>query len=415
VLRALGIPCGVDFMVSHAKVNAGHSWAFILDRKGKSYISDFLDGNIISASVARHLTAKVYRRTFSLNRVLQTRMSSLENDVPGFFKTPHFFDITHQYFYDSIKTHTIIIPRQEWYDGSDDEGERPKILYLCVPSMMDWTPVAWAEFNGKKIRFREVKSGGVFRIAAWEDKKWIFYTNAFIAKRNTGELIFLNCNEEKREEICLFSKYDFKSENFTYKMIGGVFEADTAIEFNHPDTLLVIREAPERLFVDVAVHFDGRYRYVRYKGAKSSHCDVAEITFYAHENDTVPLTGKVISDSASDDNRSSFEKAVDGNPYTSYHAQNPSNCWVGMEFGQPENIGRIVYTPRNRDNFIRNGDFYELFYMDWEWISLDVQRAVSDSLVFGTVPSNVLLYLKNHTRGKEERPFMYDNGKQRFW
>jgi hypothetical protein len=414
VLRALGIPCGVDFMQSHAKVNAGHSWAFILDRKGKSFISDYLDGNVISSTTAPYHTAKVYRRTFSLNRTLQARMNLLESSVPPFFRQPHFFDVTPRYFArDTL--HNILVPKEKWYD--DDDISSSKIVYLCVPSMRGWVPVAWDEFDGKTVRISGVKTEAVFRVAVWKDEGLVMCTNPLISKGKDGRIIFLDSNENNRENIRLFSKSNIRTEGFVKKMVGGVFEADSSIAFSHPDTLFVIPAPPERLFTGVPVNIANQYRYIRYKGPADSHCDVAEITFYAHARDTVPLTGKAISNSvpAGGDDRNRFEKAADGNPYSSYHDQHPSDCWVGLELEHPESIGRIVYTPRNRDNFIRKGDLYELFYMNWEWVSLGVQKAVSDSLIYRHVPSNALLYLKNHTRGKEERPFTYNDDKQKFW
>ena len=70
---------------------------------------------------------------------------------------------------------------------------------------------------------------------------------------------------------------------------------------------------------------------------------------------------------------------------------------------------------RHDMNMIKRGDEYELFYYDLEWKSLGRQVAETDSLVYHNVPDNALLWLKNHTGGKEERIFTYDNGKQRFW
>ena len=68
-----------------------------------------------------------------------------------------------------------------------------------------------------------------------------------------------------------------------------------------------------------------------------------------------------------------------------------------------------------RSNFIRKGDVYELLY--WKgrrWNSAGRQKAVADSLVY-TVPENSLLYLINHTRGKDERIFEIKDGRQVFW
>ena len=37
-------------------------------------------------------------------------------------------------------------------------------------------------------------------------------------------------------------------------------------------------------------------------------------------------------------------------------------CWVGMDFGEPVNIEKIIYIPRSDGNTIEIGDDYELFY-----------------------------------------------------
>ena len=48
--------------------------------------------------------------------------------------------------------------------------------------------------------------------------------------------------------------------------------------------------------------------------------------------------------------------------------------WYGWELEQPENVARIVFLPRNDDNFIREGEEYELFYWNHgTWMSLGAQ------------------------------------------
>ena len=75
-------------------------------------------------------------------------------------------------------------------------------------------------------------------------------------------------------------------------------------------------------------------------------------------------------------------------------------------------IDRIVYTPRNRDNYIRPGDIYELYYCDRYWKSAGRIKSTVDSLVYRGIPQNVLLFLRNHTRGVDERVFVYEKGEQ---
>lgn len=61
---------------------------------------------------------------------------------------------------------------------------------------------------------------------------------------------------------------------------------------------------------------------------------------------------------------------------------------------------------------IVNGELYELYYWDKKWVSLGKQEGVNHSLVYSNVPKNTLLRIQNHTRGKEHRPFTYENNKQ---
>ena len=58
---------------------------------------------------------------------------------------------------------------------------------------------------------------------------------------------------------------------------------------------------------------------------------------------------------------------------------------------------------------------YELFYWNMKWISLGRKFAVDNKLHYDDVPKGALLWLKNHTQGKEERIFTYKDRKQVWW
>ena len=73
--------------------------------------------------------------------------------------------------------------------------------------------------------------------------------------------------------------------------------------------------------------------------------------------------------------------------------------------------------PINDDNCIRDGEIYELLYWDNKWISIGKQMgsAKTYQLTYNNVPTNALFLLRNLTKGKEERIFTYENGKQIWW
>lgn len=83
--------------------------------------------------------------------------------------------------------------------------------------------------------------------------------------------------------------------------------------------------------------------------------------------------------------------------------------------GESTLIERIVFSPRNDDNYIWPGDNYELFYQDGinGWKSLGGKVATEREIDF-LVPQNALLWLRNRTKGREEQVFIYKNGRQYF-
>ena len=92
-------------------------------------------------------------------------------------------------------------------------------------------------------------------------------------------------------------------------------------------------------------------------------------------------------------------------------------AFVTLDLGKTEKIGKIVYMPRNDDNFIRLGDQYELYYQDGfnGWISLGKQVATELTLHYDNIPQNAVLWLRNLSRGREETVFRNEEGRQVFF
>ena len=135
---------------------------------------------------------------------------------------------------------------------------------------------------------------------------------------------------------------------------------------------------------------------------------MAEIALYAELEDTVMMAGRIIGTPGSYDEIHEYISAWDGNPYTSMDHKQPSGAWTGIDFGRPRCISRIVYTPRNRDNFIHLGYTYELFYYDRDngWVSLGKATATDDALNM-EAPTGALLYLHCLDGWEAERIFEY--------
>ena len=153
-----------------------------------------------------------------------------------------------------------------------------------------------------------------------------------------------------------------------------------------------------------------KYRYWRYICPLPYRCNIAKLMFFGNNNQK--LTGTIIGPKERKDPNCGRSFAFDMDPLTVFSSKPLTNGWVGMDFREPTSVKRISYMTRNDDNNIRVGDEYELFYWDMNWISLGKQTATDFTLTFNLVPQNTLLILRNHTRGKDERIFLYKNGQQ---
>ena len=410
VLRALGIPCGVDRVMVLGDNNASHFWNFVLDKEGKTYIANLPYEEVWSKAEEYSISrGKMYRATYSIDKEAVRKLRKYPDVYPA-FRRPFFRDVTA--LYTGSRNWTVALP-DSLLSGQFREGD---ILYLCLANRLQWQPVGYTFFKKGEARFEDVGGGAVFTLAAWNGKEYATVSSPSLLERETGKIRFI-VPEAEKQELVLYRKCHLTlSVLFNDRMIGGVVEGSDRADFGRKDTLLLIKEAPYRLYTVARLKSDKPYRYMRYKGADGCFCNISELAFYENTEDTIPLYGEIIGTPGSfEDNTHEYLNAFDGNPDTSFDYIHPDGGWTGMDFGSPHRVEKVVYTPRNEVNFIYKGNLYELFYWGGgKWNSVGRQMAVSDSIVYSGF-QGALFYLKNHTAGKDERIFEYKDGKQIFW
>lgn len=409
VCRALGIPIAIDFISVRGNENVGHFWAAFWDKNGKLYYQDFPQ-KVMQADNKDMQTmpkVKVYRYTFSQNRVMEQKMNDLDTIVHPFFKKPHFIDVTRPYC--RYFTSKMEIPKDALYPGKP----RGKIAYLCMSQRSKWAPVAWAAFDRNKLIFSDIQRGATMCVATLEGNRFVFWTDPFEIG-NDNKLHFIAAKDSV-EDVTLFAKYNTGMDDeklMRDRMVGGVFEGSNDVRFMKKDTIGQISESPGRLYTRIAVHPKKKYRYVRYYGPKDAHCNIAEATFYDANHEQ--LKGKVIGTPGcfEGDGLHEYFNVFDGKTTTSFDYTEGYGGWAGMDLGRPTLLSEIVYTPRNRDNYICPGNQYELFYFQRGWRSLGTRIPDTDSLSYKGVPKGALFILVNYSHGTQERIFTFEKGTQ---
>ena len=199
-------------------------------------------------------------------------------------------------------------------------------------------------------------------------------------------------------------------------LIESRFQVANSIDFKDSVTINVVKKTPMHYYQDVSINIDSKYQYFRILFPKIPfRVSIAEIKVY-EESANKPCYGNFIGDNLLGNNkRGRIKKVFDNDPLTYAESQGDTISWLGMDFGKPINISKISYLQRSGVNMIVPDNEYELVYWDNEWVSLGIQIAKGNELVYKNVPKNALFLLHNLTEGKEERIFTYENGKQVFY
>ena len=139
---------------------------------------------------------------------------------------------------------------------------------------------------------------------------------------------------------------------------------------------------------------------------------IAEIKIFGKNRQQ--LEGKLTGTKGISDNK--LENVMDEDRVSFYQPdKSEKRQYIVFDLGQPREIEKVEFYPRSDDNRIVTGELYELFYWDKKWISLGRQYGKENRLAFHNIPQNALFRIHNHTRGKEHRPFTYEEGKQVWW
>lgn len=408
VCRALGIPCAEDSMPLRGNDNIGHTWVALWSNTGDTYIQDFSKEilPLSESAVKTDFKVKVYRSTFEINEELAEEAGRIpEEDCPSIYDDLRIKDMTA--IYASGRVENLEIPDSAFYSRT------PKsVVYLASSSYMSWMPLTHAFPEKGKVVFKDIAKGGVLRVVSIDGGRMRFLTDPFWLNTNGSPVFFRP--DGSYQDMNIYAKHTLIYElPLRKRIIGGVFEAGNSPDFSSPDTLAVIEQRADRLVNVLKFKEAGPYRYIRYVGSPKSHCNMAELTFYGGADGSV-LHGVPMGTPGcrGDDGTHEYTNLFDGSSETSFDYKYESGGWAGLDLGEKKVISKVEYIPRNRDNYIRKGDTYEMFYCDKIWKSCGTVTAESDSIAFRNVPSGTIYIVKNHTRGSQMRIFIYKDGKQ---
>ena len=410
VLRSVGIPSGINMVIQNPDdyLIRNHLWNYTRNISGKHIGFGYYDSyQNITEGISFRKNGKIYQQNYALQKE-SLPVQFKDKFIPsGGLGNVLLRDVSFEYFPD---THISIHPESHNKFGKSD------IVYLCVFNGKGWTPVAWSKTSNEIAKFQNVEPNILYQLRFIERTWDIAASKPFIFHDNE-KAQFLEADTTNYQSMKLLRKFRLPLSwpDYVLRAVGGKFQGANRTDFSDSVTLHIIQEAADMSYVDIQLENREKYKYVRYLSSEGGYNNMAEVQFYSNGK---LLSGMVIgTDGAKDQFPNSSKYALfDNDPLSFFDSVDADGSWAGLEFDMAYQIEAIRYIFRNDDNSIRPGDTYELLYhKNGQWFSSGRKTADTTILHYENVPSNTLYRLHNLTRGKEERPFTYENGKQVWW
>lgn len=400
-MRASGIPVAIEIVPHWGRGNNSHIFNVVYDNNGVSHDFSGAEQNPDEHLIRfKNEIPKVYRKTFGKQKHSLAMLHGNE-DIPAFFKNAYLKDVTGNYSFIGAKNISIPLPNKT----------NQKFVYLCVFDPNGWTPVAWGKITGNEVMFQTVGPNIVYHTALYTDGQMELVGHPFLLD-TLGHISYYTPLEETTDYI--LERKNPKANNLAQipsLIINGCFQGADNPKFEHAVTFHTITKEPDFKYITVPSENATPVKFIRYLASNKTRGNLAEVEFYT-ENSNIPLKGKIISDYEPSIYypQNGADKLFDSDPLSFFHSQD-TLCWGGLELEKPTKIANIRFIIRNDDNGIRKGHQYELFYMSQgSWLSLGKQNAdTDDQILFKNVPKNALYWLRDYTKGHEERIFEVKN------
>lgn len=404
-MRAAGIPVASDsYFVSNTYVG-NHNWVALMDTTGQTIPFEFeQDKDIVRDLIDARKRGKVYRKMYSIQPE-KFEGQYEDKELYARFRQPYLKDVTAEYR--SVdKLETII-----------GNIGKEKYAYLSVFDGSKFDPIDVARAGKDKAVFYNVEPDMLYQVTFYRNGEFVPAGEPFWLD-GMSSVRYFRPDEQRRITVRLNRKFpDSRVKKYLETAVGVCIEGANRKDFRDAELLCQVVDSPKVNYNIVNLPKAHKYRYIRYKARKGRFLQLGEFAVFSdtvQQNKWIPL--RIEADTILPEEEKRKIEAVNDGDWVSFYKSKRKGEALIFDFGQQVPVHSLVYVPRNDDNYVRAGDTYELFYQDGikGWVSLGKQTATSAWLEYDNVPGDALLWLRNLTRGKEERAFYYEDGRQIF-
>ena len=398
--RSLGLPAIMEEVPYWGRFRAGHTWYAIMGDRGQELRAEWDLGSVPGWGFFPYeRIPKAFRNTYAVNRDRVRYFNDARYKYP--FNLCQ-IDITSQL----TRTADPVIPITK--------GARLKDKYVYISIFngyfSDWSIVDWGVARLGKARFHDMGVNVLYCVFGVTENGYEALSDPFILQKD-GSVNYIRPDLDRLRTVEVRRKYPQSTNvvNMRRRLLGGRIECADSPDFADAHTLFEIDSViiPDRIGISSEPH-----RYWRYQGADGTYGSISELAFFL--NDSTPLEGRLIS--CKDIPLEVAAKAFDGDRLTNCESESPDSAWVGIDAGVRVQVDWVRIVPRSDDNDICPGDEYEFKYWNGnEWISKGKFVASDNVVRFDSIPEATLMWMRDYTRGWDERPFMIDESGKPIW
>ena len=405
-MRSIGIPVAMDSYIYSPENRLGHSWNVVRDTTGNFLLTGYyvFDNKRKTRDDGRK-KGKIYRSCFGIQKE-SIKGVSADQSVPPILRNRYMKDVSSDY----TGENSLEVD----FDSTSDS-----YAFLSVFSIDGWIAVDISKAKQKKAVFKNVETNLIYQVLGLNKYGQLKESGYPFLFRKDGVHYFMP-DMTNITEVSIKRKYPLRFYtviSLNENMIGATIWGSNDLFFQKKNLLYQITDS---IFTNRnIITFDTPvgYEYIRYQSPPGKPVELAEFCIYDNLNAEIPLQTSFVNELMPvHPQREDFalSNLVDGDPL-SFFISSDKSAYLTFHLGKRTNINKIMFVPRNDENFIWPGDQYELFFHTGidGWKSLGVQTAENSELRY-QAPENALLWLRNLTRGREEQIFYIKEGKQVF-
>ena len=431
ILRACGIPTVVENVIGYRDFAGKHFHCSLYDTdSGKWHpfnAESSLPGNF---SFENPKCLNVYRHLYSAQKENPYFRRNKNEPIPEEFSNPCIKDVTSEY----LNVYSVSLPC--------DTNITNNLAYLATFNAHNGIKVTtWGvvDTTTNLITFENALPEVLYLPVYYTKDGYKSFSFPFYLTVKEGNALINGLysvdtsSTANTTTLHLTRKFPWKTsmKEKSQGLVGGRFLGSDSPDFRDSHLLYTINEPPQPLFAEYSFDKTGKYRYYRFQASDDyPHANISNLEWISGTvngyTNTAPVTRVhcLLPDDTlgalagthkvklldKDRARMTWASEYDGNMQTAPGAY-PN---ITLSLDEPQIVTAVRFSPLNADNGIKSGNLYELYYWNNGWQSCGRQVAEYEYLKFENVPANKLYWLKNHTEGKEEMPFIFVDGKQIF-